>query len=491
MAYSEVVAEMMETALTDTEVMERISARLARDTIRSSEEALNAFADAASDAVVNYQLQDGPKNNAREGVQYSQRYLDAAENQEIADMVQRVLSGDFKANDKVYLGTVSQKNAARIQEITGINVDGFHIAIEARQIEHILNRHGIEGSTDHSMAAVSDISKIEYTLSTPDNIKPAGKTQAYTYMRNGKNRTADTVIYEKGIGERTYYAVQAVADTKAKTLYIVTAFIQKNNDGASQLIDANGPDVNAQDGSVVAPNERVAQPGAEVKGKSLNSSRTAADSSGNALTEVQQKYFENSQVRDANGNLIPVYHTTYDEFFTFDRARLGENTLGNGTDAWLATTALVGHWFNTQDLSRQMGGKATDFYLNVENPYSVSSLNELASEIMAFSDDPDTARAEYEDGNYSAIRAAAAAYVNSIRENGYDGIITPDAEFGGKSYVVLDSAQAKFTTNKNPTENPDIRYSQRIRAEKQVERMETEIQYLKKLVQIQKRGKVA
>ena len=191
---------MMETALTDTDAMERISARLARDTIRSSEEALNAFADAAGDAVVNYRLQDGQKNNAREGVQYSQRYLEAAENQEIADMVQRVLSGDFKANDKVYLGTVSQKNAARIQEITGINVDGFRIAIEARQIEHILNRHGIEGSADHSMAAVSDISKIEYTLSTPDNIKPAGKTQAYTYMRNGKNRTADTVIYEKGIG---------------------------------------------------------------------------------------------------------------------------------------------------------------------------------------------------------------------------------------------------------------------------------------------------
>lgn len=99
LAYSEVVAEMMETALTDTDVMERISARLqqtdkslwgkikkflqglverlkeayrglnpdssiarlARDTIRSSEEALNAFAEAAEDAVVNYRLQDGQK----------------------------------------------------------------------------------------------------------------------------------------------------------------------------------------------------------------------------------------------------------------------------------------------------------------------------------------------------------------------------------------------------------------------------------------------
>lgn len=111
LAYSEVVAEIMETALTDTDVMERISARLqqtdmslwqkikkflqglverlkeayrglnpdssiaqlARDTIRSSEEALNAFSDAASDAVVNYQLQDGEKNNAPEGILKSSR----------------------------------------------------------------------------------------------------------------------------------------------------------------------------------------------------------------------------------------------------------------------------------------------------------------------------------------------------------------------------------------------------------------------------------
>ena len=95
LAYSEVAAEMMETALADTDVMERISVRLqqtdkslwgkikdflkglvdrlkaayksmkpdssiaqlARETINSSERVLDAFADAASDAIVNYNLQ--------------------------------------------------------------------------------------------------------------------------------------------------------------------------------------------------------------------------------------------------------------------------------------------------------------------------------------------------------------------------------------------------------------------------------------------------
>ena len=216
-------------------------------------------------------------DTGKEDIRYSARYTAAEENPEIADLVQRVLSGDFKANDKVYLGTVSSQNAARIQEITGIDVDGFRVAIEARQIEHILNRHGVERSADHSMAQVSDISKIGYILANPDNIAPAGKTQAYTYMRNGKNRTADTVIYEKGIGEKTYYAVQAVPDTKAKTLYIVTAFIQKNSKGASQLIGANGSDVNVRDGSVVAPKGNVAQTGTNVKGENLESRRVSQE----------------------------------------------------------------------------------------------------------------------------------------------------------------------------------------------------------------------
>ena len=62
---------------------------------------------------------------------------------------------------------------------------------------------------------------------------------------DGRNRTADTVVYAKGIGEKTYYAVQAVPDTKAQTLYIVTAYIGANKTGVSQLIDAKDSNVNA------------------------------------------------------------------------------------------------------------------------------------------------------------------------------------------------------------------------------------------------------
>ena len=220
------------------------------------------------DSVV-FSLRDNEKTAQGGGVKYSQRYLAAETNSEMIAMVSRVANGDFKANEKVYLGTVTDSIADKINELTGIRVNGFMVAIEARQIEHILKDHGVDGTSDQSMADPVDISKMEFVLGNPDDIRRAGKTQAYTYMRNGRNRTADTVLYEKKIGAKSYYVVQAVPDTKARTLYIVTAFI--GNSGykkeAPQLINAKSPDATAKTGSVNASNVNISNDGGNVKKK--------------------------------------------------------------------------------------------------------------------------------------------------------------------------------------------------------------------------------
>ena len=134
---------------------------------------------------------------ADSGAKYSDRYVVAHENNDILSIVERISNGNFKANDKVYLGAVSTENAAKIQKLTGISVDGFKVAIEARQIEHILKRHSANGISDHSMANPSDIAKMEYTLNEPDSIINAGVSKAYNYMVNGRNKNAKTVLYEK------------------------------------------------------------------------------------------------------------------------------------------------------------------------------------------------------------------------------------------------------------------------------------------------------
>lgn len=349
-AQDEVVAEMCETIFTDTDAAQRLSQRLyakdqslwgkfksfvsdlvgrlkeayaglnpgspiarrMKETVTQSENVLNAWVEAVAGAVENYNLQDGEtvnagtvidrdgnsveylnsgrvKNNAPEGVRFSRRYTEATGNQEIANLVDKVTSGDFSGNEKVFLRNVSGQIAQRIYDITGVNVDGYRVAIEARQIEHILKGHGENGESDHSMADLKNIAKIEYVLNNPDSIVPAGTTRAYVSNQNGRNRPAQTVLYEKGIGEKSYYAVQAVADTKVKTLYIVSAFIGEKGykKGTLQSTDTKSPGVTPEAESARVPNAMVAQDRADVNGENVRfSSRT--DSAASLQAELYQ-----------------------------------------------------------------------------------------------------------------------------------------------------------------------------------------------------------
>lgn len=191
------------------------------------------------------------------------------------------------------------------------------------------------------------------------------------------------------------------------------------------------------------------------------------DSEGNVLTEDQEKYFAGSQVRDEEGNLIPVHHRTDAEFYTFKRSGLGQNTLGNASDAALAATALVGHWFS--DHETELGSKDVKAYLNIQNPYQ-TSLDALAAEIASFAKNPEQMQERYEEGQYGMVHKAARDYVRWMKENGYDGLEVSDPEFGGKSYVILDSRQAKLTDNQNPTGKNDIRYSREMDRVEELER---------------------
>ena len=174
---------------------------------------------------------------------YSLDYINAEENSDIVALVDKVRRGQCNENEKVVLGNVSDSIAEKIFNLTNIDVKDFKIAIEARQIKHILNRHGEQGKSDQSMSDPSDLAKIEYAINNHEDIRNAGKTSAYKYADNGKTREANTILYETPIGTKSYYVVQAVMDTKKKMLFIVTAFIGKNSQKkeVSQIINAESP----------------------------------------------------------------------------------------------------------------------------------------------------------------------------------------------------------------------------------------------------------
>lgn len=188
----------------------------------------------------------------------------------------------------------------------------------------------------------------------------------------------------------------------------------------------------------------------------------ATDSTGRKLSEQQQEYFKDSKVRDAEGRLKPVYHATYDNFTVFDRGKLGGLTDGNATDENFAATSHIGFWFNTKDLSKTagLGSRSEKVYLDILNPYMVSSLDALVQTM---------------DGYEGTAAEKGSEFEMQLRGDGYDGVVVQDEEFGGTSYIALDAKQIKRVDNAVPTSDPDIRLSLKSTAE-----VEREARELKK-----------
>ena len=196
------------------------------------------------------------------------------------------------------------------------------------------------------------------------------------------------------------------------------------------------------------------------KGDIRYSRELELDSEGNALTQEQTDFFADSEVRNDDGELIPVYHKTTESFTVFQRGKLGKETLRDADDASLAATSLIGHWFSDSENTPFMGN-AMKTYLNIKNPY-YTSLDELAADMGDFSGDLEMMQDHFDRGQYNMVREAARSYVRWMKWKGYDGLIVNDTETGGTSYVILNSNQAKLTDNGNPTSKRDIRYSREL-----------------------------
>lgn len=92
------------------------------------------------------------------------------------------------------------------------------------------------------------------------------------------------------------------------------------------------------------------------------------DSQGRTLSKEQQKYFKDSKIVDKDGNLMEVYHGTYNDFTTFDKSYLGSASgdlgfLGDGF--YFATHSGEANYY---------GNKNMAVYLNVTNPFNIKNL---------------------------------------------------------------------------------------------------------------------
>ncbi len=179
--------------------------------------------------------------NPEDHSEAEQRVVDeyqAAADPALTRYIERILESGAEGAGRFDLNPVSDRAAEDILRITGVDVKGNATQIEPRMVEHIWKDHGENGQADQSMRDVNDIARVQYVLDHYDDATDGGSSSAYVTMKpNGKHGLAKTVVFSKAVNG-TYYVVETVPDTKARTVYIVSTYMQNNKPGAVHSANA-------------------------------------------------------------------------------------------------------------------------------------------------------------------------------------------------------------------------------------------------------------
>ena len=147
-----------------------------------------------------------------------------------------IISGaESPAGKNQIIGKVSQKTAKDIKGLTGVDVSGFRHNLQGERVEHINKGHGAQGITDNSMSNLNDFGRMKYILDNYDEVK-LSPDQSNRYL-NSDGTNSPVVEYRKRVNGN-YYIVEAVPDTKAKKLQVITAYKSKSGDRADTRSNA-------------------------------------------------------------------------------------------------------------------------------------------------------------------------------------------------------------------------------------------------------------
>ena len=236
------------------------------------------------------------------------------------------------------------------------------------------------------------------------------------------------------------------------------------------------------------------------------------------LTPEQEAYFKDSVIRDENGNLMPMYHGSRSKFTVFDNSKGGESNKMARVGHWFTPNEQGARrfadqtWYGDLDepevYSTYLNIKKPKIYEPIDNSEQINSLqnsigdlrnklehmrrgtdefnemykqyNDLSKQLadLSYGDPYEQFRSDVyamegkspEQANVGGIgmimddeKAATQKYVQSLRDQGYDGIIIKGTGYDGGTlggsndqYVVFDSNQIKDINNLKPTSDVDI-----------------------------------
>lgn len=317
----------------------------------------------------------------------------------------------------------------------------------------------------------------------------------YAKPKNGMGLERIVVAAPVTVGEsaeKMYVAVMLQRDTQNQRLYlhdVVTETEKELSASSNEHLNTTGPKATSKElyatnilldalrvkGDVRASDENsnTGNPGGSQNQRGVKEKFSLRDSAGNALTAEQQEFFKDSQVRDDDGRLKVMYRGGNGDFTVFDRRKSKHSNLYGR-----------GFYFTDSESHAQQYGNARAFYLNIQHPVSTTETTITRIQMQKFLD----AVAENEDDfsfeNYgygatvdsvlnsvygksdfamlydvdqTAIgdMVAAVELFNEVNGTNYDGLIL-DTET-----VAFYPEQIKNVDNREPTGDPDIRFSER------------------------------
>jgi len=138
-------------------------------------------------------------------------------------------------------------------------------------------------------------------------------------------------------------------------------------------------------------------------------------------------WWNGSKFSDKNGQPVKFYHGSNSTFYEFSHAKIGTGTPNHSTSG-------LGFFFSPQrETATNYGSDVREFYLSAQKVKDMT-VDQLPQ--------------------FDSIEEAKA-YADKLKAQGFDAIYLKDAKYA----IVFESNQAKLTSNEEPTQSPDIRYS--------------------------------
>lgn len=281
------------------------------------------------------------------------------------------------------------------------------------------------------------------------------------YQKNWKGRKYDTIVIAAPIkiGREAHYVGAIIVRDESQDLqryYLHEVLIEKRNDSPFKTGSQWSPGGDSYP-SLISLLQKVQNI------KNSEGQFSLKDSNGKQLSDQQTEFFKDSQFKDPDGNLLPMYHGTAEEFWTFDHRKAQDLTgrkmgLGAGKGKfYFSQHKAVANVAAQSAESMGKGSKVNvkEVYLNAKKVMDRSEYQELLEN--EYEKVPE-ANPQNEYYDYQERDRAIGRVDKRIKRQGYDGVFDKES---GEAFV-FDSNQIKDVSNESPTKDPDILYSLKV-----------------------------